>query len=150
MPRVPGRTGGPNLKCQICGEIFQAYIDRQKFCSEKCSRKEKYKRHRLINPERLPFASGTVGAIKELQVSVDLMRKGYHVFRALSAHCPCDLMAFKNEKIFKIEVKTGTKLQSGKVHWDKTGVKSLDIWAVYYGKNELSYFDKNLKPIEMK
>ena len=49
----------------------------------------------------------TLGALSELQVAVDLMAKGYHVFRALSPDCPCDLVAFRpGEPPVRIEVMT--------------------------------------------
>ncbi len=36
------------------------------------------------------------------------MQRGYHVFRALSAACPCDLLAFNgDDRPIRIEVKTG-------------------------------------------
>jgi hypothetical protein len=47
-----------------------------------------------------------VGAIGELIVAADLLKKGYHVFRSCSPSCPCDLAILKDEKLFRVEVKT--------------------------------------------
>ena len=50
-----------------------------------------------------------VGAISELWVAADLLSRGFHVFRSLSAHCPCDLVAFHEYTglFLRLEVKTG-------------------------------------------
>ncbi len=60
--------------------------------------------------------TGTVGAISELIVSADLMKKGFHVFRALSPACPFDLYAMRNHKTFDIEVRTTTRNLNGEIH----------------------------------
>jgi hypothetical protein len=52
------------------------------------------------------LSSGTVGALQELRVSVDLMIRGYEVFRALSPSCSCDLMVLNGNKMLRIEVRT--------------------------------------------
>lgn len=59
--------------------------------------------------------SGTTGAISELRVAVDLMARGYHIFRAESPHCPCDLVAFRDSQMFKIEVRTIRRNSSGTI-----------------------------------
>jgi hypothetical protein len=46
------------------------------------------------NPTKPRLATGTTGAIGELLAAADLMRRGFHVFRALSPHCPSDLIAY--------------------------------------------------------
>lgn len=58
--------------------------------------------------------TGTVGAINELRVSVDLMARGYAVFRALSPSCPCDLAILKDDNLIRVEVKTGYRLCNGR------------------------------------
>ncbi len=76
---------------------------------------EKQKARRR-EPSTLPSLSNTlgistsaVGALNEMRVVVDLMLKGYHVFRALSSACPCDLVIMLNGNISKVEVKTAYK-----------------------------------------
>jgi hypothetical protein len=51
----------------------------------------------LIDPERSSRSTGnaTSGAVSELIASADLMRRGYHVFRALSPSCPSDLLVYR-------------------------------------------------------
>ena len=43
----------------------------------------------------------------ELVIAADLMQKGYDVFRALSPHCFCDLLAVKAGRTIRVEVRTG-------------------------------------------
>lgn len=48
-----------------------------------------------------------VGAASELLVCVDLMNRGYEVFRALCPHASVDLLAMKDGAVYKVQVKTG-------------------------------------------
>lgn len=53
------------------------------------------------------------GAASELLASAHLMAQGYHVFRALAASCPCDLIAWRaDEPALRVEVKTGNPVRS--------------------------------------
>lgn len=51
----------------------------------------------------------------ELLVALDLMRKGYHVFRALSPACPCDLAVVSGGTTYRIEVTSGYRAKNGRV-----------------------------------
>jgi len=51
-------------------------------------------------------ATASVGAASELRVCVDLLLKGFHVFRAVSPACACDLMLLHGDKALRIEVRT--------------------------------------------
>jgi len=66
----------------------------------------------------------TKGAISELLVAGDLLFKGYEVFRAVSPACSCDLIAQKNGRLTRIEVRTGALNKNGSVCFPK---KSRDI-----------------------
>ena len=61
----------------------------------------------IINIEIEKLSTATKGAIAELCVATDLMKKGYAVFRALSPNCFCDLVVYKDGISFYIEVRTG-------------------------------------------
>ncbi len=52
----------------------------------------------------------SVGASSELKVCADLLDRGYDVFRAVSPQCPCDLIAHKDGRLCRVEVRTGSKL----------------------------------------
>jgi hypothetical protein len=49
----------------------------------------------------------TKGAIQEYKIAVMLMEKGYQVYKALSPSSNPDLMAYKDGRFIKLEVRTG-------------------------------------------
>lgn len=89
--------------CSQCGKVFQPVRDNQRFCSTEC-RNAIYELGRIESVSQL--SCGTSGAVKELVVSVDLMSKRFHVFRALSPSCPCDLIALSDNHLLRVEVKS--------------------------------------------
>lgn len=57
---------------------------------------------------------GTIGAMHEMVVAVDLMRRGFHVYRALSPACPCDLVVYSPAGVgYRVEVRTHVRMASG-------------------------------------
>lgn len=102
--------------CENCGKQFSRRTsDKRK--AKTCSRACAYA-HRKPSTTEYGFnlSQGTMGAVGELTVSVDLMKRGYHVFRALSQSCPCDLLAYREgEPAIRIEVRTARKDASGKL-----------------------------------
>ena len=52
-----------------------------------------------------------IGAKNELVVAADLIEKGFNVFRSLTPNAPFDLVAYRNKRLYRIEVKTA-KLNS--------------------------------------
>ena len=112
-----------------------------KFCSESCEKE--YNRAQYVKvTHNLP--TGTIGTLSELRVTVDLLCKGYYVFRSMSLNCPCDLVILKNGKAIRVEVKTGhyykEQLRPGKSvsakerHYDVLAVVPPDGAEVaYYG-----------------
>lgn len=46
-------------------------------------------------PPVVVLTAGTQGAVSEMMAAVDLLRRGYEVFRALSPNAGCDLIALK-------------------------------------------------------
>ena len=86
-----------------------------------------YLRH---NPPASKLPAGTVGAIAELRVSVDLLSKGYEVFRALNPSCPCDLAILCDNRLFRVEVRTAHRSgYTGKVYCDPSKKEYYDILA---------------------
>ncbi len=98
--------------CEHCSSLIIPIrnIPHQKYCSSACANAAFRVKTLALNNRAgdSKTTNGTAGAISELIVSVDLMRKGYHVFRAMSAHCPCDLIAMLGEKVLRVEVRTAT------------------------------------------
>jgi hypothetical protein len=94
--------------CDQCGTEFTAITRLGRYCGHTCSAKHWQNRNMLpsLGAEN-GISKQNVGALNELRVSIDLLQRGYHVFRALSPACPCDLIAFAPDgKALMIEVKT--------------------------------------------
>lgn len=72
----------------------------------------RYKVHHVFDSPP-PVVSSTRGAANELIVAVDLMRRGYHVFRALSPAAPCDLLVQHGELIVRVEVRSTSSGKPG-------------------------------------
>jgi hypothetical protein len=96
-----------------------------RYCSAGCGRVAQKRRDSLHVADSLSISIPTKGAFNELRVAVDLMGRGIHVFRALSPGCPCDLIAWFDDQIVRVEVKT--------IHRRRDG--SMKVVAEKYKKN---------------
>lgn len=102
LPDVPDKVVGPEqhiFRCDVCSAAAIGPLN-QRFCSHDCSRK--YHGHAQ---DWAGLHKSTVGAIHELRVAVDLLTKGYEVFRAVTPTGSCDLLALKDRKTFRVEVR---------------------------------------------
>ena len=132
-------------KTGICGEcskkmIMTPGVWNKKYCSNHCSGKA----YRRITGFGFSYglATGTVGAIAELMVSIDLMKKGYEVFRALSQACSCDVLAKKDGKIYSFEVRTGHPTSKG-YSYPKNNIRAENIALVIHRDNKIVYIPEN-------
>ena len=89
--------------CKHCGKPLPAR--RSSFCTRQCSKNFEKAQYRAKFPESR-LSKPTVGAMSELRVAVDLLSKGYEVFRAVSPACSCDLIALRDGQTLRIEVRT--------------------------------------------
>lgn len=128
------------MNCLECrrpvGEL--AYAKSRKYCSVEC-RSLHYKKimQKQNRTTGYGLPTGTVGAIGEMVVCADLLRKGYEVFRAVAGSASCDLAVLKNGKLVRVEVTTGHRTIGGGVgHPNKSKSKAAgkhDILAVAIG-----------------
>jgi hypothetical protein len=82
----------------------------------------------LYGPSYAQGRTGHTGAASELVVCVDLIRRGYDVFRAVSPQCSCDLIAMKGINVFRVEVRTSQVLPNKKMRASRHG--KYDILAL--------------------
>ena len=95
----------PARTCDVCGESFIPKGINHIRCSTKCRKAHNTANYSVVvKPSGL--TPGTAGAIGELRVSIELMARGYQIFRALSPSCPCDLIALRDNETVRIEVRT--------------------------------------------
>jgi hypothetical protein len=123
-------NGEPKTKfmCTGCGKEAESSYPHTRFCSTACRKKSS---PWASNYKGLP--TGSIGAIGELRASADLLAKGYEVFRALSAHCSCDLAILKDRRLLRIEVRTGQiNLQTGTRSTPKPKEVRYDVLCIVF------------------
>lgn len=87
----------------------------------------------------LDLPPGSVGAVSELIVAIDLMKKGFDVYRAMSPHGFADLIALKDGVMIQIEVRTGIKLKNDQVGYPKFNIHNKSVAIVTYPENRIHY-----------
>ena len=84
------------------------------------------------------ITKGQRGALSELTAAAHLLDMGWHVFRALSPCCPCDLVVLRNGgKPLLIEVRTGNVSKIGTLYYAKNvhGRVNVDHYAIVVGSS---------------
>ena len=122
--------------CATCHKSFVKKYRHHIFCSQVCRNK-----HYLGNRDHPALevlgSTATMGAIQELRVAVDLMSRGWAVFRALSPSSPFDLAIYKDKKMLRLEVRTGYRAVRGGLtipkSWRDDLGEKFDLVAVTLG-----------------
>jgi len=129
--------------CVNCGgELTDKRVNgKYKVCYADCNReytRKKYKEHNLVLDG---VTSGTTGTISELAVGIDLLSKGYDVFKSLSPNASFDIAIFRDKKFLRVEIKTGYYTILGRKIFPKGSPKKYDVLAVYFRRTkEIDYF----------
>lgn len=130
------------MLCDYCGELITEERRARSPLTVTCSHECTTERDKILNPNTgaaLGIARSTVGPLAEMMVAVDLMRKGYYVFRAVSYHCPCDLVVLQDTTVVTIEVRTAYKSRTTTTISGNRKIRA-DIWAgVLLVENEIIY-----------
>jgi hypothetical protein len=127
--------------CEECGCNYETYQAFSRYCGQRCKGKANYKSsgRSVHGDNKLP--SATVGAMSEIFVSAELMKKGYAVFRALSPSCFCDLIAIKNNQTLRIEARTGYKnTRTNRMCYPKNTHGDITHFAIYERNEGKTYF----------
>lgn len=122
--------------CPICEKEFKPRRSWQKFCSSTCSNAS-HANHYVGATSGMGLPNGTTGAISELRVAADLLTKGYEVFRAVSAHCSCDLAILRDGKLIRVEVRTGYihNTNGKRITNRPKSTSKFDVLAICYNDN---------------
>lgn len=111
-------TYQPKLReCKYCSRSFTYENDGQTgflYCSLECKREGRLTavRANIVTPSSR-LSPGDTGAISELIAATDLMRRGFHVFRALSPSASCDLILLDRTTATRVEVRTTRRNLNG-------------------------------------
>lgn len=131
--------------CRNCQKQFERrrkvtnapFKSPQVFCSRECSAEATARQI-----FRLGLPAGTVGAVAELLVCADLLRKGWHVFRAVSPACPCDIVGILHGHTYLFEVRTGQRNAAGKLTFQsKPHMPGVIFAVVLHATQSIVYFD---------
>jgi Holliday junction resolvase len=79
-------------------------------------------------------------------VCADLLHRGFEVFRAVSPSCSADIIAQKNDQLYRIEIKTARISHKGKITYAKpVNTTKYDVLALVFpdNKNEIMYIPSN-------
>lgn len=101
--------------CEECRITRKRARENAKAARERAFRPARPPKALVVRPlvQSWPVSPGTSGAICELLVAADLLRRGYHVFRAVSPSCPCDLLAMRDNLSARVEVRKVTRAKHG-------------------------------------
>jgi hypothetical protein len=113
---------------------------RVKFCSNLCRSTYQKEQYALAN-ERVYISPGKTGAVSELVVCADLLRREYEVFRSVSQDCSCDIIILKDGRFIRIEVRTGAINLDGSINYAQKpyDIGRSDITAVVLRGREVVY-----------
>jgi hypothetical protein len=128
-------------ECPHCKKNFTSRYSTKIFCSAICQSAASKLKFRSLNsfPK---LDTGTTGALAELVASVDLMKNGYEVYRAISPSSYSDLLAIKDDEVLKIEVRTGSYYYSAngkKLHFPRHKVNGKIIAIVTHCDGKVHY-----------
>ena len=125
--------------CTECGKEFAGRGKNSKYCGRNCSR-ARYQNDYIKSNSKLNIPAATVGAMHELLVCADLLRKGFAVFRSVSSACSCDLAVLQEKTLLRIEVTTGRTMPSGKLIYPKKNPEKFDVLAIVLHDQTIIYF----------
>lgn len=111
--------------CKNLGNQFNKNAPNQLVCSDEC------RASFFPSGYCKDLAKGTIGSIAELAVAAELLSSGYQVFRSLSTHAFCDLIAIKGTEFRKIEVRSGWFNRCGSLVYPKKHHPDATEFAVY-------------------
>jgi hypothetical protein len=111
--------------CRSCGKSFTGRDYRTVFCSRVC----RLGRRKRVGAS-VGLSNGTIGTVSELIASVDLLEKGWTVFRSLSPNGFADIVACKGAITLRLEVRTGAKLDSGRLTFPADRAPNTDGFVV--------------------
>jgi predicted nucleic acid-binding Zn ribbon protein len=136
----------PRKHCQECDKPLVGRRNK-KFCDERCSRKWNSKQWREHNPKTIEaqLAVGTIGSMNVMRVMLDLVAKGYNVYRAAFEAMPFELVLVKGDPTetlngWRVKVTTGHRTATDLISHRKLDPAEYgyDVLAVVVG-NEIVY-----------
>ena len=123
----------------------------KRFCDKLCQKTSYDKRIGLKTEWKERAPTGTVGAAHELLVCVDLMRKGYEVFRAESPSTSCDIVILRNGSLLRVEARTGMYKVNKEISYTSSCLdkSKYDVLAIIMNDGNIYYMDAEDNPLSL-
>lgn len=133
-------------ECEICNVSFTHQDPQTKVCGKECRKKRMILAYGRERANKI-MSPSTVGAVSEMLIAVDLLSRGYAIFRSLSPSCFCDLIAVKEGRILRVECRTAYKNQlNGTLSFPKKKNGEIDIFGLYVPlSKEIVYLQEDAK-----
>jgi hypothetical protein len=103
------------MNCLECGLPFPESSNPRRKYHEACRRLRAARLHRERNPLPEMRCTADTGAVAELIVCADLLQRGFEVFRAVSPGATCDLIALKEGRSLRVQVRTASVTVTGSI-----------------------------------
>lgn len=110
---VMDRNKPYEIVCDICGRTFLSMNKRTRYCDKNCKSRAVAEKYKKLHPEPriLTYKEGTkggaTGVASEYKVIINLMERGYKVFKSVNPSEEFDCVIITNtNKLLTIEVKT--------------------------------------------
>ena len=141
--------------CLYCGgSLPPKHRSNQVYCSVHCQRMHVKAKWREMNPKS-PLgaqATGTVAEASAMRVCIDLLARGYSVYRAAFPAMPFDILVYENSRIDlgwetrRVKVTTGSLTPKGTpVHpVKKERMEDFDVLAIVLPNGEIRYVPEDL------
>lgn len=124
-------------ECKQCGAAIPPRFGAgapKRYCSHRCSQRA----YSAFDPP-MDHPSGVTGAIGELIVAADLLRRGHYVYRALTPSAPFDLAIWMPNQLLRIEVTKARRSRTGKLIYNAHDKKNYDVIAVWEASGVVTY-----------
>ena len=133
------------IKCKGCSKEVVAHGSQQKYCTPECRQSYLVEERRRDFKWKSSLSTVSKGAVHELLVCADLLKRNLPTFRSVSPAGLYDLVTIINGKLLTVQVKTAT-IDKSKIVKCPTIESDADIWVGVY-KDKPYYFDKTRQPI---
>lgn len=126
--------------CLNCNKQILKFKGLRKYCNDICKKEFINKKHEKFESKTKELGKTKVGAIQEMLVCADLIKRGYDVFRAICSSCPCDIIILKDNKSLRVEVTTGyITSANGYIKIPTKDYSKFDIIAIVLGNGKIVY-----------
>lgn len=127
----------PEKFCKYCNEKLVGGRKDRVFCDKDCAALYQKQAWHRMNPKTAAaqLANNTVAEMNEMRVTLDLLSRGYEVYRAAVAGMQCDLYVLHGQHDVgkRVEVTSGNLTPSGTLQHPHRDEAKFDVLAVVVG-----------------